>query len=205
MKRHLFCWIPLMVALGAAPATVSAAPPRTTERAATIPAGTVLHLRIENSIGSDISRVEQPVRAEVTRPVVVRGQTVLPVGSLAIGHVVAARRAGHLKERSLVSVRFSEVKPRGDEESFPIRTRSWSALGPSLQKRDLEGIGIPAAGGAVIGGLLGGAKGAGIGAAVGGGAGVGRLMITRGKNVRVPRGSLITVRLAQPVHVEVVR
>ena len=199
MRRHLFS-ASLLAALVATPISLSAAP---RERDVTIPAGTVLHLRIENAVGSDISRVEQPVRAELTRPVVVRGRTVIATGSAAFGNVVAVRKAGHLKQRSLVTMRFSELRPRGESEAVPIRTRSWSALGPSLQKRDLEGLGIPAAGGAVIGGLIGGAKGAGIGAAVGGGAGAGRLMVTRGKDVRVPRGSLIAVRLSQPARVEV--
>lgn len=198
MKRHLM-WIPLTVALLAMPAALQAVP----VRQVTIPAGTVLHLRMEQAVGSDISRVEEPVRAALTRPVVLRGGTALRAGSVAIGHVAAVRRAGHLKQRSLVTLRFTELKPRGEEEAFRIRTRSWSAVGPSLTKRDVEGLGIPAAGGAIIGGLIGGGKGAGIGAAVGAGAGAGRLMVTRGKNVRVPRGSVITVRLTEPVSVEV--
>ncbi len=199
MKKNLFRWIPLVALLLAVSAAAQAAP----GRELTIPAGTVLHLRMERSVGSDISRVEEPVRAAVTRPVVVRGRTALPAGSLALGHVAAVRPAGHLKQRSLVTLRFTEVKPSGDEESFRIRTRSWSAVGPSLRNRDIEGIGIPAAGGAVIGGLIGGGKGAGIGAAIGVGAGTARLLVTRGKNVRVPRGSIITVRLTQPVRLEV--
>jgi hypothetical protein len=158
---------------------------------------------MDNSVGSDISRVEQPVRADVTRPVVVHGRTVVPAGSTAIGHVVAVRKAGHLKERSLVTVRFSELKPRGEEERFRIQTRSWSALGPSLKRRDVTGIGLPAAGGAVIGAIIGGGKGAAIGAAAGGGAGTARLMITRGKDVRVPRGTLVAVRLTQPARLDV--
>ncbi len=200
MKAHLFRWISLAVVLFGFTGIVQAA---AAERDVTIPAGTVLHLRIENSVGSDTSRVEQPVRAVVTRTVVVSRHTALPAGSLALGHVSAVRRAGHLRQRGLVTLRFTELRPRGEEEAFRIRTRPWSAVGPSLTKRDVEGLGIPAAGGAVIGGLIGGGKGAGIGAAIGGGAGAGRLMVTRGRNVRVPRGSVITVRLNEPVRVEV--
>jgi hypothetical protein len=199
MNRNLFRSIPLMIALLWLPAQVQAA----ADRQVTIPAGTLLHLRMGNAVGSDISRVEQPVRAAVARPVVVRGRTALPVGSIAVGHVAAVRPAGHLKQRGLVTLRFTELQPRGEEEQFRIRTRSWSAVGPSLAKRDVEGLGIPAVGGAVIGGLVGGAKGAGIGAAAGAGAGAGRLMVTRGKNVRVPRGSVITVRLTEPVSIVV--
>ncbi len=103
----------------------------------------------------------------------------------------------------MIAVRFSELEPRGEAEKYRIHTRSWSALGPSLARRDLEGLGVPAAGGAIIGGIIGGGKGAGIGAAAGGGAGAARLMVTRGKNVRVGRGALLSVRLTRPVRVEV--
>ncbi len=197
MKRYLL-WFPLVVVLAAFPSLVAAAP----EWDVTVPAGTVLHLRMENSVGSDISRVEQPVRAELTRPVVVHGNRLVPAGSLAIGHVVAVRRAGHLKQRSLVTVRFSELRPRGEAGEVPIRTRSWSAIGPSLDERDLKGIGLPAAGGAIIGAIIGGGKGAAIGAAAGGGAGTARLLVTRGKNVRIPRGTPVAVRLTRPVHLD---
>ncbi len=200
MKRYLFL-IPLTVVLGLS--GISSAAPAPREAEVTVPAGTMLHLRLDNSVGSDISRAEEAVRADVTRAVVVHGRTVIPAGSTAFGHVVAVRPAGHLKQRSLVTVRFTEVKPRGDEERYRISTRSWSALGPSLNRRTAEGIGVPAVGGAIVGALIGGGKGAGIGAAAGAGAGTARLMVTRGKNVRVGRGALLAVRLAQPVRVEV--
>ncbi len=196
---RLFRSIAMIAPLLCLPAMAQAAP---RVRDLTIPAGTILHLRVENGFGSDISRVEQPVRAALTRPVIVRGRTVVPAGTVALGHVAAVRPAGHLKQRSLVTVRFTELRPRDEEGEFPIRTRSWSAIGPSLEKRDVAGLGIPAAGGAIIGGLIGGGKGAGIGAAVGGGAGAGRLLLTRGKNVRIPRGSVITVRLSAPARID---
>ncbi len=175
----------------------------TVEHQTTIPAGTLLHLRLDKAVGSDISRVEEPVRAGLTRPIVMHGRTVVPAGSVALGHVTAVRQPGHLRERSLVSLRFTELQPRGDEERYRMSTRPWTAVGASQTKRDVEGLGIPAAGGAVIGGLIGGGKGAGIGAAAGGGAGAARLMMTRGKNVRVRQGALLTVRLASPLRVEV--
>ncbi len=173
------------------------------EREVTIPAGAVLHLRLENTVGSDISRVEQPVRADLTRPVVVHGRTVLPVRSAVRGDVTAVRAAGHLKQRSEVAIRFNEVKPADLTRDYRISTRSVVVRGPSLNRRDVAGIGLPAVGGAIIGGIVGGGKGAGIGAAVGGAAGTTRLMVTRGKNVRLRRGALLSVRLTEPLTVAV--
>ncbi len=172
-------------------------------RDVTLPAGTVLHLRLDSTVGSDISHVEEPVRADLARPVVVNGRTVLPTRSLLLGHVTAARRAGHLRQRSEVAMRFNEVTPAELGQEYRLSTRSIVVRGPSLRNRDVAGVGLPAVGGAIIGGIVGGGKGAGIGAAVGGAAGTTRLMVTRGKNVRLGRGALLSVRLTEPLTVPV--
>src|SRR5262245_39590214 len=57
-----------------------AAAKRVTVREVTIPAGTQLPVILDTAVGSDISRVEQPVAAHLSRAVVVRGQTVLLEG-----------------------------------------------------------------------------------------------------------------------------
>jgi hypothetical protein len=201
MQRSLLLSIllPVVLAGSASAVSLSAAP----DVAVTVPAGTVLHLRLDDSVGSDISRVEEPVCAEVIRPVIVRGRTIVPTRSLAGGRVIAVRHAGHLRQRSLVTVRFTRLTPGAEEPSYRIRTRAWSAVGPSLTGRDLKGIGLPAAGGAIIGAIIGGGKSAGIGAAAGGGAGAARLEVTRGRDVRVPRAAVVLVRLTQPLRVEV--
>ena len=59
--------------------------------------------------------------------------------------------------------------------------------GAGTKKKDALTIGLPAAGGAVVGALVDGKKGAGIGAAVGGGAGTAVVLSTRGKDVRMAR------------------
>src|SRR4051794_13307494 len=47
-------------------------------REVTLPAGTVLPVDLETSVGSDISRVEQPVHARLRRAVTLNGVQVLP-------------------------------------------------------------------------------------------------------------------------------
>ena len=54
-----------------------------------------------------------------------------------------------------------------------------------------------------IGALIDGKKGAGIGAAIGGGAGTAAVLTTRGKDVRVGRGAVLTVRLNTPLTINV--
>ena len=169
----------------------------------TIPAGTILRLRVNRGFGSDISRVEDPVAATLARPVVIAGRMILPAGSLASGYVVQATRPGKVKGRGRVAVRFTRITPAGDDARYSMQTRSWAAVAPATKKRDALTIGLPAAGGAVVGGLIKGKKGAGVGALVGGGAGTAAVLSTRGKDVRIGRGATLAVALTAPLTIAV--
>jgi hypothetical protein len=170
-------------------------------RRVTIPAGTVLRLRVDRGFGSDISRVEDPVSATLTRAVVIDGRTILPAGSAAAGYVSEAVRPGKVKGRGRVAVRFTRIDPGPGVEPYRMQTRSWVAVAPATKKKDALTIGLPAAGGAVVGALVDGKKGAAIGSAVGGGAGTAVVLTTRGKDVRVGRGAVLSVRLTSPLTV----
>jgi hypothetical protein len=172
-------------------------------RRITIPAGTALRLRVNRGFGSDISRVEDPVSATLAQSVVIDGRTVLPAGSTASGFVSEATRPGRVKGRGRVAVRFNRITPADEASGYRMQTRSWVAVAPATKKKDALTIGIPAAGGAVIGALVDGKKGAGIGAAVGGGAGTAAVLTTRGKDVRIGRGAVLTVRLSAPLTITV--
>ena len=176
---------------------------RRATRQVTIPAGTVLHLRVNRGFGSAVSRVEDPVPATLVRPVVIGGRTVLPAGSLAPGYVVQATRPGKVKGRGRVAVRFNRIAPAGEDARYSMQTRSWAAVAPATKKKDALTIGLPAAGGAVVGGLVKGKKGAGIGALVGGGAGTAAVLSTRGKDVSIGRGATLAVPLTAPLTIAV--
>ena len=169
----------------------------------TIPAGTVLRLRVNRGFGSDISRVEDRVPATLSRAVVIGGQTVLPAGSTATGYVSEATRPGKVKGRGRVAVRFNRIAPPSESDSYRMDTRSWVAVAPASKKKDALTIALPAAGGAAIGAIVDGKKGAGIGSLIGGGAGTAAVLSTRGKEVRVGNGAILSVRLAAPLTVAV--
>jgi len=153
--------------------------------------------------GSDISRVEDPMSATLARSVVIGGRTVLPAGSSASGFVSEATRPGKVKGRGRVAVRFTRITPASDTASYAMHTRSWIAVAPATKKKDALTIALPAAGGAGLGALIDGKKGAGIGAAIGGGAGTAAVLTTRGKDVRVGRGAVLSVRLNSPLTINV--
>jgi hypothetical protein len=174
-------------------------------REITIPAGTHLPITLDTTVGSDISHVEESVAAHLTTPIVVHGQTVLAAGSRVSGSVIDATRSGRVNGRAHVAIRFDSVSPAGPAESgrYRIETAAVGRTAESTKKKDAMMIGAPAAGGALIGGLAGGGKGALIGAAVGGGAGTAVVLSTRGDEVRLTKGSALTLRLSEPLTVKV--
>jgi hypothetical protein len=192
---------PLAARAAAAPATAFSR--AEDERAITLPAGTVLSLRLDSTVASDTSRVEDAVQAHLRRPVTMRGMTVLPANAPVAGSVTQATRSGRVKGRALVAFRFHSLNANGEE--YRVRTSSVVRQAAGTKKKDAAEIALPAAGGAIIGGLVGGGKGAAIGAAAGGGAGTGVVLATRGKEVRLGRGALVSVRLTQPLTVHVPR
>ncbi len=173
------------------------------ERETTIPAGTRLPVILDTRVGSDTSRVEDAVQAHLSRPLIVRGQTVLPAGSRVSGVVTDATRSAKVKGRAHVAVRFDTLTPRGNEEHYRIHTASVGRTAPGTKKKDALEIAGPAAGGAIIGALVGGKKGAAVGTAVGGGAGTAVVLSTRGKEVRLPKGAALTLRLSEPLTVRI--
>jgi hypothetical protein len=166
-----------------------------------IPAGTLLQVTTETSVASDRSRVEDPVRARLRAPVRVNGVTAIPAGSKLRGTVVDSVRSGKVKGRARVAFRFESITIAG--EAYDISTSTVSRVAPGTKKQDAAKIGMPAAGGAIIGAIAGGKKGAAIGGAVGGGAGTAVVLSTRGKEVGVPAGRALSVRLREPLTVRI--
>lgn len=210
MKTHTWTLLLLAATLAAAPAwraDVVAAPEADragrADREITIPAGTRLRVRLDTSHASNTARVEDAVRAHLVAPVVVNGRTVVPAESEVTGHVVSVRPSGKVKGRGYLAVRFSELRSQWGNERYDIATRTWAREAPGTKKKDAATIGVPAGVGAVVGGVVGGKKGAAIGAGVGAGAGTGVVLATAGKEVALPRGSTLIVRLSSPLRVRI--
>ena len=172
-------------------------------REVTIPAGTLLAITLDTRVGSDTSRVEQPVAAHLSRAVSLHGQAVVPSGSRLSGVVTDATRSGKVKGRAHVAVRFNSLVPGSGDERYAIHTATIARTAPATKKKDALEIGAPAAGGAVIGALVGGKKGALVGTAVGGGAGTAVVLSTRGQEVHLAKGAHYTIKLTSPLTVRV--
>ena len=163
----------------------------------TVPAGTTLALTLDGQLASDLSRVEDAVRARVERPVTIHGVVAIPTGSMVHGTVTTAEAAGKVRGRARLAFRFDELDI--DNERHAIRSDTVSYEAEGTKADDAKKVGIGAGAGALIGRLLGGKKGAGAGALIGGGAGTTMVLTTAGDEVELRSGTPVEVSLAQPL------
>jgi hypothetical protein len=170
-------------------------------RLVTLPAGAILQVRLDAALGSDISRIEQPVPAHVGSTLTIDGVSVIPAGSPVMESVVNVRRPGRLKGLAHIALRFERLMVGDTSYALRAQPAAWTAA-PSTEKDALQ-IGIPAAGGAILGGIVAGRRGAIVGGAVGGGTGTAYVASTRGREIHLKPGALVLVRLADPLTIRV--
>jgi hypothetical protein len=169
-----------------------------------VPATSVIGLEIENTISTERARVEDRVDARVARDVYVDGRVAIPAGSRVIGAVSLIERGGKVKERARLGIRFHTLVLAGGRQ-VDLRTEPIYRDGESPVNDSSKKIGGAAVGGAVLGAILGGGKGAIAGATVGAAGGTAAVMAGDRKPATLMGGSVVTVKLAAPVTLDVAR
>ena len=167
-----------------------------------VPSSSVIGLQVDTSLSSERARVEDRVEARVTRDVLVDGRVAIPAGSRVIGAVTMVERGGKIKERSRLGVRFHTLV-LADNSELPIRTENITREGEAPGRESSAKIGGAAVGGAILGAILGGGKGAMIGGATGAAGGTAVVMAGDRNAATLNAGTVLTVRLTEPVTVEV--
>jgi hypothetical protein len=179
-------------------------PPQKVLQELVVSADSVIGLRVESTVSSEVAKVEDPVEARVTRDVRVGSELAIPSGSRVLGSVIQAERGGKMKNAARIGVRFHTlVLPDGTR--MPMHTEAIYREGKSPGQESAAKVGGAAVGGAILGAIIGGGKGAAIGGAVGAAGGTGVVM-AGGRNPAVlTSGTSVTVRLSQPVIIIVER
>ena len=176
------------------------APPPAPPEKITIPDGTVLAVRMSDTLDSETARPGDAFRATLNSPVQADGRVVIPADADVFGRVVDVHAAGRFKGSALLTIEITKVSFNG--RSYPIHTDQWSKQTDGRGKGTAEKVGGGAALGALIGALAGGGRGAGIGAAVGAGAGGVTQAAIKAAQIKLGPESLLTFHLAQPVTVQ---
>jgi hypothetical protein len=165
-------------------------PPPVVVGPVSVPAGTVLTVRMDTQVSSK-DKSGKKFSGRLVGDLMAGNVVVARAGTTVIGQVEQAKQAGRLAGRSqlqmtLVSIDFSGTLA-------PILTTNFAETGQSSFKKTARNAGV----GAVIGNQFDSSGGAGKGAAVG----VGVSLIREGDSVTVPPGAILEFRLIQPLNV----
>jgi hypothetical protein len=173
-----------------------------------VPAGTRVGVVLQNGISTRSAKAGDSVYLQTSFPITVSNRIVIPVGSYLRGELIESKRPGRIKGRGEFRMRLNMlILPTGYTVDLNAAPRSADSGGKETM--DEEGkvtgggnkgqkagtVATTTATGAGIGAIAAGGKGAGIGAGIGGLAGLAAVLLTRGPEAELPRGSTMDVVL----------
>ena len=156
-------------------------------KAAALPVGTRLLVKIMESIDTRNNKAGSRFSATLEGNLMFDGQAVIPAGSKVYGQVVTAKRGGIGARKPVLELKLIEISING--ELRPIATDVLSGTGES------GGAGGKVLKGAAIGGLADGSSGAKDGAKVG----LAVAILGGGKHAGISSGTLIEFNLSAPL------
>ena len=163
-----------------------------------VPEGTVLSIRMNQTINVKHAQAGQPFTGTIVNPVMVDDNTVIPSGAGAEGMVVQAHKRGHFKGASYLQLTLTGLDIHG--QHYRIDTSSITRTKKGKGKRSAAFIGGGTGLGMLIGGVATGGVGLLIGGLAGAGAGTGVAAFTGNKDVTIPAESVVNFKLAAPLH-----
>lgn len=176
--------------------------------------GTKIVFTLNDTLSTKDNRKGDEFSGVVSRSVRVGEDIVVPEGTVVRGTVTQVRRAGRIKGRAELGLRFDELElPNGtrldlsasltelDQGEKEGVNEEGQVKGEGTKKRDAATLGAAAGIGTAIGAIAGGGKGAAIGAGSGAAIGAGAVLLTRGKDVKLNRGSELAIQLDRPLTV----
>src|SRR5438309_1941341 len=180
-----------------------------------VPAGTRLAVVLENGISTRSARAGDSLYFHTSFPVTQNNRVVIPVGSYIRGSLLESKRPGRIKGKGEFRLRLeSLILPNGYTVDLLAAPRSADTGGKETtdpegkvsgsggKGKDVGTVATTTVTGAGIGAIAGGGKGAGIGAGIGGLAGLGAILLTRGPDAQLPRGSTLDIVLEHALLLE---
>jgi len=200
-----------------APVEAQASPAAIQQKVYTVAEGTRIPLQLINSVSTKTAAVGDRVYLQTAFPILSGGRIVIPAGSYVTGTVTQVKRGGRVKGRAELYIRFDSLTlPNGVTRDFRAAVHTLDASNPGRVDRtegkvegesnktgDAVKVGEAAGWGTMIGGVATRTgKGAGIGAAAGAAAGLVGVMLTRGPDAILERGSTVEMILDRTLKFE---
>jgi peptidoglycan hydrolase-like protein with peptidoglycan-binding domain len=181
------------------------------DRGGTLPADTIINMRMNQTLSSRTSRVGDRFTATVADPVSVNGRDVIPAGTVIEGSVTQVTPAKRMSRAGTIAVEFdSIVMPDGrrvglvgsltsDDPEIRRKIDDENSVRGGSNDRNTVFVGGGGAIGAILGGIAGGGKGAIIGGGVGAGIGLAGVLLSKGEEAEVRAGTPFGIRLQQSI------
>jgi hypothetical protein len=161
-----------------------------------MPAGQELDVRLLTTLDSDTAQPEDRFEATTVVDLVQDGRVLVPAGSVVRGLVRDVHRASRTQRAGELTLSFDEVVIGG--QTYRIRANAVDTIKSEGIRGEAGRIAAGAGVGAIVGGIIGGVKGALAGVLIGAG---GTIAATEGKDVKIPEGTVLRIRLEEPVWV----
>jgi hypothetical protein len=196
---------------------VQAPPAEAAPKLFTIDSGTRIPMQMLNSVSTKHAVEGDRVYLETIFPVMASGRIVIPPGSSVAGTVTSFKRPGRVKGKGELYVRFDTlILPNGVSRDFRSRLGSIDGAdkqgfdreegkikGEGNKSGDAQTVGVGTATGASLGAIVArSAGGAGVGAAVGAAAALTGILMTRGPDVLLAKGSTVELLLDRSLSFE---
>ena len=149
------------------------------------------------------------VYARTTVPITANNRIVIPVGSNVQGTIKDAARAGRVKGKASLTLSFQTIilpsgvtlDIYGSLGGSEAGTRECEATikGDSSKGKDVGDIARAGVTGGILGAVIGGRKAGAVGAGAGAGAGLASVLLNRGADLELPKGTSLEVVLDQPL------
>jgi hypothetical protein len=160
-------------------------------------AGTEISVQLEERLNSKTARREDRVAASVFRPVRADGVLALPAGTRVRGVVVDAEAAQRPSKSGRLEILFDRLDLESQRIDFRGRVVSIDQGSDTGKTAGKAGLGAVIGG--VLGSILGGGRGAVVGVILGG---TGAVVGTKGDEVDLPAGTVLTVRLEETLQID---
>lgn len=170
----------------------------------TLPTGTTLQARLNETLGTKQSKVGDTFTATVQSAVTTQnGETVVPSGAVIHGRVTAVEPSRNATEPAIIRLAFDRLTFGGRSHPFEasVTRAAPQQTGGDTRDETLRKAGIGAAAGALLGAVLGDAelKNMAIGAVLGAGVGTAISLGTGTVDSALPAGTTLTLRTTQDV------